>query len=64
MFNVANQQLIACFDEIDENLITELAELKPQQAVFLDTKFANDSVKINAVQIFRQISPNSVLSVI
>lgn len=64
VFNVANQQLIACFDEIDENLITELAELKPQQAVFLDTKFANDSVKINAVQIFRQISPNSVLSVI
>lgn len=64
VFNVAEQQLIACFDEIDENLITELAELKPQQAVFLDTKFANDSVKINAVQIFRQISPNSVLSVI
>ncbi|WP_429945827.1 site-specific DNA-methyltransferase [Bibersteinia trehalosi] len=64
VFNVADKQLIACFDEIDENLITELAEMKPQQAVFLDAKFASDSVKINAVQIFKQICPNTGLSVI
>lgn len=64
IFYVADKQLIACFDEIDEHLISELAEMRPQQAVFLDAKFANDTVKINAVQIFKQISPNTVLNVI
>lgn len=64
VLNVADNLLLACFEEIDESLITKLAECKPQQAVFLDEKFANDSVRINAEQIFKQISPNTVLSVI
>lgn len=64
VFKVADKRLVACFEEIDEALMTELAKMHPQQAVFLDAKFANDSVKINAVQIFKQLSPSSVLNVI
>jgi adenine-specific DNA-methyltransferase len=50
--------LIACFSEdISNDLIKELAEKQPLRVVFRDDGFANDSVKINAEQIFKQISP-------
>lgn len=49
--------LMACFDDgISEELIKELASYKPLRMVFKDTGFASDSIKINAVQIFKQLS--------
>ena len=50
--------LIACFGKsISNDLIKELAEKQPLRVVFRDDGFANDSVKINVEQIFKQISP-------
>ena len=52
--------LMACFDDgISEDLIEELASHKPLRMVFKDTGFASDSVKINAVQIFKQLSEST-----
>ncbi|MEO1610341.1 MAG: site-specific DNA-methyltransferase, partial [Pseudomonadota bacterium] len=49
--------LIACFDDgVTEELIKELAGHQPLRMVFKDTGFASDAVKINAIQIFRQLS--------
>ncbi|GAA74697.1 adenine-specific DNA-methyltransferase [Pseudoalteromonas sp. BSi20480] len=50
--------LIACFGkDISNELIKALAEKLPLRVVFRDDGFANDSVKINVEQIFKQISP-------
>jgi adenine-specific DNA-methyltransferase len=50
--------LIACFGkDISNELIKTLAEKQPLRVVFRDDGFANDSVKINVEQIFKQISP-------
>lgn len=50
--------LIACFDNgVTEDLVKELAELKPVRVVFRDNGFDSDAVKINVEQIFKQLSP-------
>lgn len=52
--------LIACFAQnITNELIKQLAELQPLRVVFRDDGFANDAVKINAEQIFKQVSPGT-----
>lgn len=52
--------LIACFDKgVTEELVKELARYEPLRVVFRDSGFATDAVKINAEQIFRQLSPNT-----
>lgn len=52
--------LIACFDsDITEKFVKEIAKYKPLRVVFLDNGFASDVVKINAWQIFQQVSPNT-----
>jgi adenine-specific DNA-methyltransferase len=50
--------LVACFDTgVTEKLIKELAKHQPLRVVFRDHGFVSDTVKINAEQIFRQLSP-------
>jgi len=52
--------LVACFDDdITEDLIKELAVTHPLRVVFRDNGFTTDDVKINAEQIFKQISPGT-----
>ncbi|MBB1440952.1 site-specific DNA-methyltransferase, partial [Shewanella sp. SG41-4] len=56
--NGEGADLIACFGKnISNELIKALAEKQPLRVVFRDDGFANDSVKINVEQIFKQISP-------
>ena len=58
--NHAPYDLMACFDDgVTEDLIKELAGHAPLRIVFKDTGFANDAVKINAVQIFKQLSEHT-----
>jgi adenine-specific DNA-methyltransferase len=40
-------------------LIKALADYEPLRVVFRDDGFESDSVKINAEQIFKQLSPNT-----
>ena len=65
VFLVNDDDLIACFDkEIDEPLIKALAGFAPLRVVFRDDGFVSDSVKINAEQIFKQLSPTTDIKVI
>ena len=60
VFFVDDNALAACFDkEISEELVKTLAARKPLRAVFRDSGYGNDSVKINVEQIFKLISPST-----
>ena len=60
VFFVDGNALAACFDaNISEDLVKELAKRKPLRAVFRDSSFENDSVKINVEQIFKLLSPET-----
>ena len=52
--------LIACFaDEITDEIVQAVAMRHPLRAVFLDAGFASDAARINAEQIFREVSPET-----
>lgn len=60
VFDVADGALIACLDsEISTELVRAIAKRKPLRAVFLDASFASDPARINAEQIFREVSPET-----
>lgn len=62
VFFVDTDALAACFDAdggIDDAFIRELAKTKPLRAVFRDKGFKDDAAKINAEQIFKQLSPGT-----
>ncbi len=53
VFFVDDNVLAACFDTgITEELVKRLASRKPLRAVFRDSSYGSDSVKINVEQIF------------
>ena len=56
-------ELAACFDnDIDEDLVKALvAVTEPTRMVFRDAAYTSDAAKINAEQIFRQLSPGTDL---
>ncbi|MDD2324505.1 MAG: site-specific DNA-methyltransferase [Alphaproteobacteria bacterium] len=65
VYFVDSNALAACFDtDISEDFVKELAARKPLRVVFRDNGFANDAVKINVDQIFKQISPVTEVKVI
>jgi adenine-specific DNA-methyltransferase len=65
VFFVDGNALVACFDTgITEDLVKELAAENPLRVVFRDNGFASDAVKINAGQIFKQMSPGTDMKVI
>jgi adenine-specific DNA-methyltransferase len=60
VFFVDDDALAACFDaSISEDLVKELAKRKPLRAVFRDSSYGSDSVKINVEQIFKLLSPTT-----
>ena len=60
VLSVAEDALVACFaDEVTDAVVREIANRHPLRAVFLDTGFANDAARINAEQIFREVSPET-----
>ena len=62
VFFVDTDALAACFDAnggIDDAFIKDLAKTKPLRAVFRDAGFKNDAARINAEQIFKQLSPGT-----
>lgn len=65
IYNVANNYLVACFDnEIDDSVVTAIAKMQPQYAVFRDSSMADDSTVTNFEQIFKTYSPNTVTKVL
>ena len=56
---VNDNDIIACFDdELDNDLLTEIAKLQPVYAVFKNTSFVNDNAMINCEQIFKTYHKN------
>jgi adenine-specific DNA-methyltransferase len=52
--------LVACFaDEVTDAVVREMAKRQPLRAVFLDAGFVSDAARINAEQIFRELSPET-----
>ncbi len=57
---VADDALVACFaDEVTDDIVQQIAKRHPLRAVFLDAGFASDAARINADQIFREVSPET-----
>ena len=60
VFSVDDDALIACFDtEIDLDVVRAIAEREPLRAVFRDSGFSSDDARINAEQVFRELSPST-----
>jgi Adenine specific DNA methylase Mod len=65
IFNVADGYLVACFDaEIDDAVVTAIAKMEPQYAVFRDSSMADDSTATNFEQIFKTYSPTTTTKVL
>jgi len=64
-YAVNDSDLVACFDEdINDDIVKAIAEIKPIYAVFRDSSFKNDSSNINCEQLFKVISPATEIKVI
>ncbi len=58
VFIVEDGALVACFDEdVTSDLVRMLAKQEPLRAVFMDSGFTSDDARINADQIFKELSP-------
>ncbi len=58
VFVVEDGALIACFDEhAGSELVYSIAKREPLRTVFRDSGFASDDARINAEQVFREVSP-------
>jgi adenine-specific DNA-methyltransferase len=65
VFNVGGRNIIACFDtKITNEVVIEIAKLKPFYAVFRDNSMDNDSVATNFEQIFETYSPTTIRKVL
>jgi adenine-specific DNA-methyltransferase len=60
VFVVDNGALICCFEkQLSLDLVRAVASREPLRAVFLDAGFRSDDARINAEQIFREVSPST-----
>lgn len=65
IYNVANNYLIACFDNgINDNVVTAIAKMQPQYTVFRDSSMEDDSTVTNFEQIFKTYSPNTTTKIL
>ena len=60
VLSFADEALIACFAvDVTVDVVKEIASRRPLRAVFLDAGFSSDAARINAEQIFREVSPET-----
>ena len=65
VFVVGDGVIVACFeDEVSPALVREIAKREPQRAVFRDSGFVSDADRINARQVFAEVSPSTDVKVI
>lgn len=58
VFSVDDDALVACFAEsVTPEVVRVMAERGPLRAVFRDDAFESDAARINAEQVFREVSP-------
>ncbi len=60
VLSISEDALVACLDDnVSDSVIRAIAARHPLRAVFKDSGFANDAARINAEQIFRELSPET-----
>ena len=60
VFSVDDDALIVCFAEsLTPEVVRAIAERGPLRAVFRDDAFESDAARINAEQVFREVSPTT-----
>lgn len=65
VFAVDGGALVACFEsEVRPSTVSSIAAWEPLRAVFRDSAFATDADRINAEQIFAEVSPSTDVKVI
>lgn len=65
IFVVNESYLVACFDkDISDDVVQNMADIKPVYIVLRDASFSNDSSNINCEQTIKTISPSTELKVI
>lgn len=64
VFYVGDNYLIACFEHVDMDMLTEIAGKTPQYAVFRDSSFLSDSAMVNFEQVFNTYSPKTIRRVL
>lgn len=65
VFSVDAGAVLVCLeDSLDDSVIRAIAAREPVKAVFKDTGFTSDSARINAEQVFEQVSPDTTLKVL
>lgn len=58
ILSVVEGALVAYFSgDIDATIISEVARRQPLRAIFLESAFESDAARINAEQVFREVSP-------
>lgn len=63
-YSVGLGYLIICLDDhITVDVVEEIGKLKPERAVFKDSGFLDDNVKINAVQILKKFDVEDFRSI-
>lgn len=65
VFSVDAGAVLVCLeDSLDDALVRAIAAREPLKAVFKDTGFISDAARINAEQVFEQLSPETALKVL
>lgn len=65
VLSVAEDALIACFtDALTDSVVHEIAKRHPLRAVFRNSGFDSDAARINAEQVFREVSPETTVMAI
>ena len=55
IYNVNDGELVACFaKEVTEAVVRSMAEMQPERVLFRDSCFAEDKMKINLFELFKQ----------
>lgn len=55
IYNVTDGELVACFaEEVTEAVVQAMAALQPERVLFRDSCFAEDKMKINLFELFKQ----------
>ena len=65
MHNYNNGDLITFIDEnVPESVIKEIAKKQPIRVVFRESGFENSHSKIDVVEIFKLMAPDTIVKVI
>ncbi len=65
VFFVLHNSLVACFDdELDFDIVDEIAKVKPLRVVFKDASFRDDKDRINLESRFKRLSPDTLIKVL